>query len=84
MNNVFIQIDGLVIVRNFVVQVKQIVHDHFLLIVGNEEGMVLGRRVPMSENVIFECGHDHGQYLGLLIGDEQKQVLEKTWFFAVL
>ena len=38
----------------------------------------------MSENVIFECGHDHGQDLELLIGDQQKQVLEKTWFFAVL
>ena len=69
MNNVFIQIDGFVIVRNFIVQVKQIVHDDFLLIIGNEEGMVLGRRIPVSENVIFECGNDHDQDLGLLIGD---------------
>ncbi len=84
MDDVFVQIDGLVIVGDFVVQVEEIVHDHFLLIVGNEEGIVLRRRVPMGENVVFKGGHDHGQDLGLLIGDQEKQVLEETGFFAVL
>lgn len=83
-NDCFVQIDGLVIMADFVVQVQDVLHDYFLLILRDEERVVLRRRVPVGQNVVFYGRQNHCQDLGLLIRDQHEQFLEKSGFLAVL
>ena len=69
---------------DFVVKVKDIFHDNFFLIWLDEEDIVLGRRVPVGEDVVFESGEDHGKDLRLLIWDEDEKILNEGGFLCVL
>ena len=84
MDDVFIQVDGLIIMTDFVVKVEDIIHDDFLLIWGYEEGVVLRGWIPMGQNVVFERRKNHGQNLRLLIWGQDKKLLKESWLLAVL
>ena len=48
-----VQVNGLLVMPDFVIQIKDVLHDELLLIFGDFGDIVLGRRVPTGQHVVF-------------------------------